>query len=76
MHVGNVFKAKKFDTCKILSKKFHVYSKIVFRDAGNFFRHQAELVLRHPMRMSNNFVNFFYSDTVYTQAYKILVSTF
>ncbi len=30
-------------------------------DAGNFFRHPAELVLRHQMRVSNYFVNSFYS---------------
>jgi hypothetical protein len=45
----------------ILSKKFDIYGEIVFMDAGNFFRHQAELVLRHPMQVSNYFVNFFYS---------------
>jgi hypothetical protein len=27
-------------------KKFDIYSKIVFMGAGNFFRYQAELVLR------------------------------
>ncbi len=45
----------------ILSKKFDIYSKIVFMDAENFFRHLCELVLRHQMRVSNYFVNFFYS---------------
>jgi hypothetical protein len=35
--------------------------KIVFRDAGIFFRHQCELVLRHQMLVSNYFVKFFYS---------------
>ncbi len=30
-------------------------------DAGIFFRHQAELVLRHQMHLSNYFVKFFYS---------------
>ena len=35
--------------------------KIFFRDIGNFFRHLCELVLRHQMRVSNYFVNSFYS---------------
>ncbi len=56
-----MFKAKKFDKCKILLKKFDIYSKIFFRDVGNFFRHLCELVLRHQMRVSNYFVNSFYS---------------
>ncbi len=30
-------------------------------DAGNFFRHLCELVLRHQMRVSNYFINSFYS---------------
>ncbi len=51
--------SKKFDIFKSLSKKFDIYSKIVFRDAENFFRHQAVLVLRHPMQVLNYFVNFF-----------------
>jgi hypothetical protein len=59
--VGNVVIAKKFDKCKILLKKFDIYSKIFFRDVGNFFRHLCELVLRHQMRVSNYFVNSFYS---------------
>ncbi len=59
--VGNVFIAKNFDKCKILLKKFDIYSKIFFRDVGNFFRHLCELVLRHQMRVSNYFVNSFYS---------------
>ncbi len=54
-----MFIAKKFDICEILSKNFDIYVKIVFRDAGIFFRHQAELVLRHQMQMSNYFVKFF-----------------
>jgi hypothetical protein len=58
--VGVAFIAKKFDARNILSKKF-VYCKIVFMDAGNFFQHLAELVLRHQMQVSNYFVNFFYS---------------
>jgi hypothetical protein len=31
------FIAKKLDTHKVLLKKFDIYSKIVFMDAGNFF---------------------------------------
>ncbi len=46
---------------KSLSKKFDIYSKIVCRDAENFFRHQCELVLRHQMQVSNYFLKFFYS---------------
>ncbi len=30
-------------------------------EAGIFFRHQAELVQRHQMQVSNYFVKFFYS---------------
>ncbi len=56
-----VFIAKKFDARNILSKKFDIYSKIFFRDVGNSFRHLCELVLRHQMRVSNYFVNSFYS---------------
>ncbi len=33
--VENVFIEKKFDTCRILLKKFDIYSKIVLMDAGN-----------------------------------------
>jgi hypothetical protein len=44
-----------------MSEKFDIYSKIFFRDVGNFFRHLCELVLRHQMRVSNYFVNSFYS---------------
>jgi hypothetical protein len=43
-----------------MSEKFDIYSKIFFRDVGNFFRHLCELVLRHQMRVSNYFVNSFY----------------
>ncbi len=59
--------SKKFNICKSLLKKFDIYVKIVFRDAGIFFRHQAELVLRHQMRVSNYCTssNFF---TVYVYA--------
>ncbi len=58
---GNVFIPKKFDPCKIMSEKFDIYNEIFFRDVGNFFRHLCELVLRHQMRVSNYFVNSFYS---------------
>ncbi len=58
---GNVFIPKKFDPCKIMSEKFDIYNKNFFRDVGNFFRHLCELVLRHQMRVSNYFVNSFYS---------------
>jgi hypothetical protein len=44
-----------------MSEKFDIYDKIFFRDVGNFFRHLCELVLRHQMRVSNYFVNSFYS---------------
>ncbi len=45
-----------------MSEKFDIYSKIFFRDVRNFFRHLCELVLRHQMRVSNYFVNSFYSE--------------
>ncbi|MFY8172127.1 MAG: hypothetical protein ACOVJ4_05725, partial [Sphingobacteriaceae bacterium] len=51
----------RFDIFKSLSKKFDIYSKIVFRDAENYFLHLAELVLHHPMQVWNYFVNSFYS---------------
>jgi hypothetical protein len=65
--VGNVFIAK-FDTCKILLKKFDSYSIIVFKDVGNFFRHQAEeLVLRHPIQVSVELLRqLFFTVYVYT----------
>ncbi len=56
-----MFIAKKYDICESLSKNFDIYIKIVFRDAGIFFQHQAELVLRHQMLVSNYFLKFFYS---------------
>ncbi len=46
-----------------MSKKFDIYSKIFFRDVENFVRHLCVLVLRHQMRVSNYFVNSFYSVT-------------
>jgi hypothetical protein len=58
---GNVFIAKKFNICESLSKNFDIYIKIIGRDAGIFFQHQAELVLRHRMQVSNYFVKFLYS---------------
>ncbi len=60
---------EKFKLCRrsstFVNNKFDIYSKIFFRDVGNFFRHLCELVLRHQMRVSNYFVNSFYS--VYTE---------
>ncbi len=44
-----------------MPEKFDIYSKIVFRDVENFFRYLCVLVLRHQMRVSNYFVNSFYS---------------
>jgi hypothetical protein len=56
---------EKFKLCRrsstFVNNKFDIYSKIFFRDVGNFFRHLCELVLRHQMRVSNYFVNSFYS---------------
>jgi hypothetical protein len=57
--VGSVFIAEKFDQCKILSKRFDIYCQIIYRDVENFFQHQAELVLRHPMWVSYYFIKFF-----------------
>ncbi len=45
-----------------MSEKFDIYSKIFFRDVANFVRHLCVLVLRHQMRVSNYFVNSFYSE--------------
>ncbi len=59
--VGNVFIAKKFDICESLLQYFDIFITIIFMDAGIFFRHLCELVLRHQMRVSNYFVNSFYS---------------
>jgi hypothetical protein len=59
--VRNVLIAKKFDICKSLLKNFDIFITILFMAAGIFFRHQAELVLRHQMQVSNYFVKFFYS---------------
>jgi hypothetical protein len=44
-----------------MSEKFNIFSKIFFRDVGNFVRYLCVLVLRHQMRVSNYFVNSFYS---------------
>jgi hypothetical protein len=60
---------------KIPSKKFVIYSKIFIMDAGNFFRHQAELVLRHQMRVSNYFVNSFYSVPVHGATFAHLTAS-
>ncbi len=56
-----MFLAKKFDTCKSLSKKFDICCKIVDRDVGNFVRHPDKSVLRYPFMVSNFSVNFIYS---------------
>ncbi len=56
-----MFIAKKFDICESLLKNFDIFITIVFMAAGIFFRHQAELVLRHQMQVSNYLVKFFYS---------------
>ncbi len=37
----NASTAKKFNTCKIKLKNFDIYSKIVFTDAGQFFRYPS-----------------------------------
>jgi hypothetical protein len=44
-----------------MSEKFDIYSEISFRDVENFARHLCVLVLRQQMRVSNYFVNSFYS---------------
>ena len=44
-----------------MSEKFDIFSKIFFRDVGNFVRYLCVLVLRHQMRVWNYFVNSFYS---------------
>ncbi len=58
-----------------MSEKFDIYSKIFFRDVGNFFRHLCELVLRHQMRVSNYFVNSFYSASYRIKQIRNLHST-
>jgi hypothetical protein len=63
---------KKFDICKSLSKKFDINVKIVFRDAGIFFWHQAELVLHHQMQVSNYFIKFFYSVVAEGECYSVV----
>ncbi len=54
---------EKFKLCRrsstFVNNKFDIYSKIFIRDVENFVRH---LVLRHQMRVSNYFVNSFYSE--------------
>ncbi len=42
-------------------EKFDIYSKIFYRDVEKFVRYLCLLVLRHQMRVSNYFVNSFYS---------------
>jgi hypothetical protein len=44
-----------------MSEKFDIYSKIFYRDVEKFVRYLCLLVLRHQMRVSNYFVNSFYS---------------
>jgi hypothetical protein len=57
-----VFIAKKFETCKILSKKFDIYCKIIDRGVGNTL---LFVVLFHPVRVSNFSVNFIYSVPIF-----------
>ncbi len=59
---------EKFKLCRsstFENNKFDIYSKIFFRDVGNFFRYLCELVLHHQMRVSNYFVNSFYSVYIF-----------
>jgi hypothetical protein len=44
-----------------MPEKFDIHSKIFYRDVEKFVRHLCLLVLRHQMRVSNYFVNSFYS---------------
>jgi len=44
-----------------MSEKFDIYSKIFYRDVEKFVRYLCLLVLHHQMRVSNYFVNSFYS---------------
>jgi hypothetical protein len=44
-----------------MSEKFDIYSKIFYRNVEKFVRYLCVLVLRHQMRVSNYFVNSFYS---------------
>jgi hypothetical protein len=44
-----------------MPKKFYIYNKIFSWAVGNFFQYLCELVRRHQMRVSNYFVNSFYS---------------
>ena len=44
-----------------MSEKLDIYSKIFYRDVEKFVRYLCLLVLRHQMRVSNYFVNSFYS---------------
>ncbi len=49
-----------------MSEKFDIYCKIFYRDVEKekFVRHLCLLVLRHQMRVSNYFVNSFYSELI------------
>jgi hypothetical protein len=44
-----------------MPEKYDIYSKIFYRDVEKFVRHLCLLVLGHQMRVSNYFVNSFYS---------------
>ncbi len=44
-----------------MPEKFDIYSKIFYRDVEKFVRHLCLLVLPHQMRVSNYFINSFYS---------------
>ena len=49
-----------------MSEKFDIYSKIFYRDVEKFVWYLCVLVLRHQMRVSNYFVNSFYSVEIET----------
>ncbi len=46
-----------------------IYIKIFYRDVKKFVRHLCLLVLRHQMRVSNYFVNSFYSAGKYVDRF-------
>ncbi len=50
-----------FQLLRKMSEKFDIYSKIFYKDVEKFVRYLCLLVLRHQMRVSNYFVNSFYS---------------
>ncbi len=49
-----------------MSEKYDIYSEIFYRDVEKFVRYLCVLVLRHQMRVSNYFVNSFYSVQPYS----------